>query len=131
MRTFTFQTGQAGSIADHVREFTFALLLASRIINRHFTRSEKIASWIDLQEDYFIAGFYSDDYMNNNGDNFSFSLSDGILTVTTKTAIAERMTTSLNEAQGPEKNWQQVLELIYVFGALLSEATPDNDQAHT
>ena len=41
MKTFTFKTGKAGSITDHVQEFMLALLLAGRIINRHFVHPQK------------------------------------------------------------------------------------------
>ena len=125
MRTFTFKTGKAGSITDHVREFMIALLLAGRIINRHYTRSAKIARWLDSQEDFFQAGFYSEDTINTGG-NFSFSLSDdGVLTVGTKTALAERLTACLDEMQGPEKNWKQLLIYIYVLGVSLSEGNAE------
>ena len=129
MRTFTFKLKKSGSIDDCIQEFMFVLLLAGRIINRHYMQSTKIARWIDLQEDYFKAGFYSGDTANN-GANFSFSLSDGILIVTTKTGIAEGITACLDKAQGSEKNWKQVLMLIYVLGTVLSEGTLDDDIAH-
>ena len=131
MRSFTFKTGKTGDITDHVQEFMLALLLAGRIINRHYTRSAKIASWLDLQEKFFEAGFYSEGKVNTGG-NFSFSLSDdGVLTVGTKTEIAEGLTACLDEMQGgpEEMNWKQLLIYIYVFGTALSEGTPKNDFA--
>lgn len=127
MKTFTFKTGKAGSITDHVQEFMLALLLAGRIINRHFVQSAKIASWLDLQEKIFEAGFYSGDIADEG--NFSFSLFDGVLTVTAKTEIAGVMTAFLDEMQGKEKDWQLLLVLIYFFGTTFPEGTPKNDIA--
>lgn len=116
MKTFTFKTGKA-SITDNVREFMLALLLAGRIINRHYMRSAKIASWLDSQEDFFKAGFYSEDTINTGG-NFSFSLAAGVLTIGTKTEIAERLTALLDAMQGgpKEMNWKQLLLYVYVLG---------------
>lgn len=128
MKTFTFKTGITGPIADHIKEFMLALLLAARIINRHYTQSAKFANWIDLQENYFIADYFFGDPSNYDG-NFSFSLSDGVLIVTAKTAFAEKITACLDKAQGPKKNWQQVLTVIYVTGTAFLEGTLDNDNA--
>ena len=71
MKTFTFKTGKA-SITDKVREFMIALLLAGRIINRHYMRSAKIASWLDSQEDFFKAGFNSGNIADKSNFLFRF-----------------------------------------------------------